>query len=473
MAVHSTSDAHSQRAHDVATSAMRLATALAAGLVFPAFQASGMGDGPLALRFLLIVAGAYGAFALATWFLLAWTRVAAGTLRLPTLLADVVFACSVLIWGGEPGIVVYPLALLSVQCSRDRFGPAFARLAAFLMSIGFTTALGSVDLWSGHTISIGAISAGFWIVTFVSPRRTQAQTVERDLHTSEPAEMLSPDLTVSQPRMLPSRANSAVAARGDGASVLIADSNRVSRLLLTKILTHAGCRTTSVGDSSNAIAALGAPPDGKRFDAMILDLDLAGLGGKALAQLVRSTELGDTRINIIGLDGQDRRLAAPEWRSAGIDDCLPKPVDPMRLLDCLGALAPLPLIADETGSKPIEPAPASDAGEDRMVEALDMRALRDLEKLGGRDFVRDIAAQFVADGALALRSLAHSMQKGDAELFRDQAHALRSSAANVGARGIYVTCLAWREIEPDDLARNGATYLQGCSTLSTDGHCQY
>ena len=65
--------------------------------------------------------------------------------------------------------------------------------------------------------------------------------------------------------------------------------------------------------------------------------------------------------------------------------------------------------------------------------------------------MRAIVEQFVADGAAALRGLAHSMEAGNAALFRDQAHALRSSAANVGARGIYSTCLAWREIAPDEL----------------------
>jgi len=39
-------------------------------------------------------------------------------------------------------------------------------------------------------------------------------------------------------------------------------------------------------------------------------------------------------------------------------------------------------------------------------------------------------------------------------------HALRSAAANVGARGIYEMCLGWRHIAPEDFAIRGETHLK-------------
>ena len=43
----------------------------------------------------------------------------------------------------------------------------------------------------------------------------------------------------------------------------------------------------------------------------------------------------------------------------------------------------------------------------------------------------------------------------DVKLFRDKAHALRSGAANIGARGIYDLCLQWRQITAAELQENG------------------
>ena len=48
---------------------------------------------------------------------------------------------------------------------------------------------------------------------------------------------------------------------------------------------------------------------------------------------------------------------------------------------------------------------------------------------------------------------------GDATTFRDRAHALRSSAAHVGATALFQLCLGWRGIGPDELAAQGADHV--------------
>jgi two-component system sensor histidine kinase RpfC len=92
-------------------------------------------------------------------------------------------------------------------------------------------------------------------------------------------------------------------------------------------------------------------------------------------------------------------------------------------------------------------------------EPLDPRALGDLESLGGRDFVRDIVAQFVADAASVLASLSAAIASRDQKAFREQAHALRSCAANVGAQNVYRMCLAWRDLDAREIAASGSQYM--------------
>jgi HPt (histidine-containing phosphotransfer) domain-containing protein len=94
------------------------------------------------------------------------------------------------------------------------------------------------------------------------------------------------------------------------------------------------------------------------------------------------------------------------------------------------------------------------------IEPLDARALGELEKLGGRDFVRDIVAQFVGDAAAVLASLTAAVTERDPKAFREQAHALRSCAANVGAQNVYRMCLAWRDLDAQEIAASGSQYMQ-------------
>jgi two-component system sensor histidine kinase RpfC len=83
-----------------------------------------------------------------------------------------------------------------------------------------------------------------------------------------------------------------------------------------------------------------------------------------------------------------------------------------------------------------------------------------LAELGGEDFVSELVGQFVGDAAGVLRDLAAAARQGDATSFREQAHALRSAAANIGARRIYEVCLSWRQMPTEELAANGARYLE-------------
>jgi two-component system sensor histidine kinase RpfC len=93
------------------------------------------------------------------------------------------------------------------------------------------------------------------------------------------------------------------------------------------------------------------------------------------------------------------------------------------------------------------------------VSAIDVRALTDLESLGGTKFVDELIADFVRDTASLLVELKRSAKSGQVNEFREQLHAMRSGAANIGARRIYKMCLAWRHIGERELEMRGDDYL--------------
>jgi two-component system, sensor histidine kinase RpfC len=86
--------------------------------------------------------------------------------------------------------------------------------------------------------------------------------------------------------------------------------------------------------------------------------------------------------------------------------------------------------------------------------------LHDLEAIGGKDFVSELAGQFVADATGIIAELDAAAAQGNVTEFRERAHALRSSAANIGAHGIYDMCLAWRQISANELAGQGRAHVR-------------
>jgi HPt (histidine-containing phosphotransfer) domain-containing protein len=92
---------------------------------------------------------------------------------------------------------------------------------------------------------------------------------------------------------------------------------------------------------------------------------------------------------------------------------------------------------------------------------IDLHTLESLRKLGGDDFVTDVMTQFISEGVLTLFKIAQSINEPNASEYGAHVHALRSSAANVGARRLYKLCLEWRELSETEIVESGAArFLQ-------------
>lgn len=153
-----------------------------------------------------------------------------------------------------------------------------------------------------------------------------------------------------------------------------------------------------------------------------------------------------------------------------MDACVTKPIEPAQLLALIAEMAgegPGEAVAEAEAL--VEP-PHDDETVARLARhpgfrparrtVVDRRTLTELEQLGGRAFVGDLVDEFLVDAEIVLQALRQAVEDRDTAAFREQAHALRSGAANIGARGMYELCLSWRNIEARDLAVRGHTHIQ-------------
>jgi two-component system sensor histidine kinase RpfC len=249
---------------------------------------------------------------------------------------------------------------------------------------------------------------------------------------------------------LPPQDPEAVSAEPDAPLALVLQSSRTVQTIIEKSLAKSGIRSVCVSDEASAQRALEAD----RIALLIADPALHGSDRcAALRDLCDSCHGKGIPVLALTIEkGSDARQSFAD------------------------ASVAMPIIPDELARRAMElmrPAalqpqatiPGSGAAPERELpklepEPLDARALADLEKLGGRDFVRDIVAQFVADAAAVLASLTAAVTSRDPRIFREQAHALRSCAANVGAQNVYRMCLAWRDLDAHEIAASGTKYMQ-------------
>jgi class 3 adenylate cyclase len=117
-----------------------------------------------------------------------------------------------------------------------------------------------------------------------------------------------------------------------GARLLLADDNKVNRLLLARTLELQGHRVTSVADGAGALERLRREP----FDLLLLDLEMPGLDGFAVLEaLAADAELRE--LPVIVTSSVEGVAQVARCIELGADDFLHKPVNPVLLKARVGA----------------------------------------------------------------------------------------------------------------------------------------
>ena len=250
--------------------------------------------------------------------------------------------------------------------------------------------------------------------------------------------------------------------------VLLAEDNHTNQKVIGKILQRAGHSVHVVGNGEQALDALRA----QAFQIVLMDVNMPVMNGVEATKLYRFMMLGQPHVPVVALTADATPSARSRCLEAGMEACLMKPVDADLLIATIDALALETAALDgvpEPGTAAITaPVPQKTPAAAPVAAAINIQALDDLEALGGRAFVDEIVAQFSADASTVLSSLGSALASNDVEMFRDSAHALRSCAANVGAQGVFATCLAWRDVAGAELAADGQAWLAKLETELAD-----
>lgn len=204
--------------------------------------------------------------------------------------------------------------------------------------------------------------------------------------------------------------------------VLIADDHAANRMVLLSMLQKAGHRVVAVEDGEAVLDALGS----SEYDLAIVDLHMPGLSGLDMIRQLRVMEAGaERRTPVIVLSADVTPESIRRCEQAGAHAFMAKPLVVTRLLDTLAEIATTGKVsvADQTGRLPV---PAID-------EVLDASVLDEFAALGmGQDFEREFVGQCLSDAQNCLRLLEQHGQHERWDQMREQAHALKGVAGNVG-----------------------------------------
>jgi two-component system, sensor histidine kinase RpfC len=242
---------------------------------------------------------------------------------------------------------------------------------------------------------------------------------------------------------------------GASRRILVAEDNRTNQKVIERMLRSVGHEVTIVDNGEQALDAL----ENHAFDLVLMDLNMPVMGGLDAIRLHRFAASGERMPRFVALTADASDETRRQSAEAGIDAYVTKPVEVRELLSLVDRLtrpAPVAVPSGEPRTSAVVVPHPRMAG---ALPVLDHDCLERLRQLDDEDgFVATVINDFLEDAEELVRQIGRAARARDADAFRDCAHALRSSAAHIGATAIFELCLAWRRITPDELAEHGASH---------------
>ena len=142
------------------------------------------------------------------------------------------------------------------------------------------------------------------------------------------------------------RASPNVAVNGRPLRVLAAEDNGMNQLVLRTLLGQIGVEPVIVPDGRAAVAAWEAEP----WDLILMDVQMPEMDGPTATAIIRTREAdaGRARTPIVALTANAMDHQVSEYRAAGMDDFVAKPIEAGRLYEAVMQAAEM---AQTTGSK--------------------------------------------------------------------------------------------------------------------------
>ncbi|MEO5367851.1 MAG: PAS domain S-box protein [Magnetococcus sp. WYHC-3] len=224
--------------------------------------------------------------------------------------------------------------------------------------------------------------------------------------------------------------------RWRGARILLVEDNDISRLMARELLTHWGAQVTDAQDGGAALRAFEASPGG--YDLILLDIQMPVMDGFETFRNMAS--LGIPRPPVVVLSANATTRDRERSLGLGIEDFLPKPIDPAQLRRVLekwlpagsGRAAAPPAVPSGPGAA-ANPVP-TDAGTADWLSLLEgfridevMRRVRN-----NRPLLKRLLEAFVKEHDHSMASARLAWETGERQEAVRLVHGLKGAAGNLG-----------------------------------------
>jgi PAS domain S-box-containing protein len=218
---------------------------------------------------------------------------------------------------------------------------------------------------------------------------------------------------------------------GKSFRILVVDDNQVNLKVASALLARLGHMPATAHGGDEALALLSTG----EFEAVLMDLEMAGMDGIETTKRIRAGQAGETakNVNIVAMTAHALVGYRERCIQAGMNDFIAKPVGLTELIRVLGCAPDSPLLSDKAQFDPAmgrKEALLRLGGDEQLLRELHDDFIKSLPER-----IKDLSEASGPNNGRALRQLAHSIKGVAAAVGETQASELAARVENAAAHG--------------------------------------
>jgi two-component system sensor histidine kinase RpfC len=312
------------------------------------------------------------------------------------------------------------------------------QFAQMVKSEGLLETISLVLINSSQTMIDANLSSHYYISTIANPE--EKRSLFNSLHAAQ-------SVKINDSKVVTMAEHYAKQAGAKTLNILVAEDNKVNQQVIEGILGNAGHIVRMANTGSQALDLLSEEMES--IDMVILDMNMPEISGVEVVKSLRFMDTG-AKIPVIMLTADATPEAKETCIKAGANRFLTKPTNAHSLLECIASL-----------SRNLDTVNASQKLENisrphivsKIAESswYDYTVLHELDILGGDpDFIQSLLESFCKQGMQHVVNIKSAIQDDYPE-YRENLHALKGSATELGAGSLVDICLEAESFKPYEI----------------------
>jgi CheY-like chemotaxis protein/HPt (histidine-containing phosphotransfer) domain-containing protein len=225
-------------------------------------------------------------------------------------------------------------------------------------------------------------------------------------------------------------------AAGEGSSplLLVAEDNEINQVLALRMLERRGYRVELVENGARALDAL----DRNSYSAVLMDCQMPELNGYDATSALRRRELGGGHTPVIAMTAHALRGDREKCLASGMDDYLPKPLNPGSLDRALRRWAPRTTNGSDVEAPVVEVTPDDVPAAGGPLDSPGLDRLR--SELGPTGVLTGLIELFGTQTPELLAHIRSAVVAGDVQSVIDTAHKLKGGCVSLAATHMAELC---------------------------------